>query len=241
MFESIKNIFIKKEKVMTQEQDTLLREQFPANVEGSEEFDTAVLEETKEVWNESYNLYSSPEVSGWMTKEEQQRAFLASMLFVQSTHSVLDVGCGRCDFYEYIQSIYPGQTITYKGIDYNPNLLNIAREKYEGIQVSHTDLLSDESEEKFDWVIANKIFDLNTQIQPMAYMIECIEKMYEKANYGVIFNLTYDYPETIAEEDKQYVLIHDPAYWLTYLINRYTKVLSRTDYTKGEITFFIIK
>lgn len=224
----LKNIFKKKEKAITAEQDTLLREQYPANVEGSEEM-------------KSSYLYTSPEISGWLSKDEQERSFLASLLFFNPSHSILDVGCGRADLYGYLQQKFANENITYKGIDYNANLLKIAKDKYTELDVENVDLLSASSDEKFDWVIGSAIFNLNTQEDMESYIQACIDKMYSKSNLGTIFNLAIDYPDAIAEEDKQYIMIHDAGLWLNYLIAKYKLVLCRTEYLQGEVTFFIFK
>ena len=187
----------------------------------------------------SEELLNSPEIVGWLSVEEQELLFSALLLFYSPEQSLLDVGCGRADLFGYCNKLF-GATIPYKGIDYNPNILNVAAQKYTGVNVEAVDVLnSDES--KFDWVVGSGLFNLLDNEDMETYSKTVIQKMYDKSNIGIAFNLLTGVPEDMADEDVAQLVVHDPAEWLNYLTATYTKVICRADYLSGDVTFIIFK
>ena len=86
-------------------------------------------EDTTEVTDVSY-LFTAPEIVGWLSTGEQELLFSALLLFYSPNQSILDVGCGRADLSGYLNRVFSGNAIQYKGIDLNPNLINLAKEKF---------------------------------------------------------------------------------------------------------------
>lgn len=188
-------------------------------------------------------LLHSPEIVGWFSTQEQELLFSAMLLFYSPEQSILDVGCGRADLYGYCQNLFgqSAKTMPYKGIDYNPNMLSIAQEKYPGVYTEAVDVLNTPSSEKHDWVVGSGLFNLLDNADMETYTKNVIQKMYDKANLGVVFNLLTGYPEDMAEEDKAQLIAHDPVAWFEYLTQVYGKVICRTDYLEGDATFYILK
>jgi hypothetical protein len=60
---------------------------------------------------------------------------------------------------------------------------------------------------------------------PANYAQAVVAKMYDKAKIGVAFNLLTGIPEDIADEDKQQIVVWEPAAWLAYLELTYKKVI----------------
>ena len=183
-------------------------------------------------------LLNAPQIVGWGSTQEQELLFSALLLFYSPEMSILDVGCGRADLYGYLTRLFQTE-IPYKGIDYNPNLLILAKEKYPSVNVNSLDILN--LSETHDWVVGSGLFNINDQTDLTEYAKQCIDKMYESANIGIAFNMLTGYPDDIADEDKAVLASHNPSVWLDYLISKYTKVICRTDYMLGDVTFFILK
>lgn len=188
-------------------------------------------------------LLHSPEIVGWFSTQEQELLFSAMLLFYSPEQSILDVGCGRADLYGYCQNLFgqAAKTMPYKGIDYNPNMLSIAQEKYPGVYTEAVDILNTPSEEKHDWVVGSGLFNLLDNSDMETYTKTVVQKMYDKANLGVVFNLMTSFPEDMADEDKAQLIQHDPVAWFEYLTQIYGKVICRTDYLEGDATFYILK
>lgn len=194
----------------------------------------------KSLYSEEY-LTSAPEIVGWVSTQEQEMLFSALLLFYSPTQTLLDVGCGRADLYGYLQNLYK-QEIPYSGIDRNPNMIQVANMKYPGADVAFADILDlTPGTDSKDWVMASGLFNLNDHPDMISYAKQCIDKMYELANAGVAFNLLTGLPPDMSAEDEAQLIVHDPGFWLSYLIEKYTKVICRTDYMSGDVTFIIFK
>jgi SAM-dependent methyltransferase len=198
------------------------------------------IEDTTEVTDVSY-LLTAPEIVGWLSTEEQELLFSALLLFYSPNQSILDVGCGRADLFGYLNRLFSGNMIQYKGIDLNPNLINLAKDKFPEVPVENLDILNTDMGADYDWVVGSGLFNLNDHPDMVEYAKQVIDKMYDKAKAGVSFNLLTGFPPDMAEEDMNQLIVHSPSMWLDYLIEKYSKVICRADYMSGDVTFFIFK
>ena len=182
-------------------------------------------------------LFNAPEIVGWASEEEQTLLFAMLSSFYRPENSILDVGCGRADLLGFLQHHFPAAPIEYKGIDYNPNILNIATQKYPGVVVEAADLLSLDEGADYDWVVGSGLFNLNDNSNMSEYTQECIDKMYEKSKIGVAFNLNTGK----ADDNDTNLVSWNPVDWLGFLISKYGKIICRADYLDTDVTFFIFK
>jgi len=184
-----------------------------------------------------WEILNAPEIVGWSSKEEQATLFEAALWLASAPGlSILDVGCGRADMYPLAAQ----KGLVYKGIDYNPNIINVAQQKYPGVSVETLDVLNIDAGADYDWVVGSGLFNIAIK-DPANYAQAVVAKMYDKAKIGVAFNLLTGIPEDIADEDKRSIVVWEPAAWLSYLELTYKKVICRTDYLDGDTTFYILK
>ena len=198
----------------------------------------AVAETSNQIADPNYFL-NAPEIVGWSTIEEQELLFDVLTSQIESTQSILDVGCGRADLFGFLKDKFEGQDILYKGIDYNPNIINAATLKFPGVNVQTIDLLDFETETNYDWVVGNGLFNIAEQEADklVQFAEDCIKVMYDKATVGVALNFnTGKY-----EEQDASLISWDSGSWLRYLIHTYGKVICRADYLLTDVTFFIFK
>jgi len=120
------------------------------------------------------------------------------------TESVLDVGCGRGDFGNYLLSLYPN--LTYTGIDFNPVMIDVGKYKYSTLNNFNLKLEKFDSEYQvnsiYDWVYHVTDLTINYGIKPdlnpfdgdNRYIIlkEMISKSLEICNKGVVLILLND-------------------------------------------------
>lgn len=207
-----------------------LEEQFPANIEGSEEFNE---------FNKEY-LYTSPEISGWFSEEEQLLAFQTLLNFYSVQHSILDVGCGRGDLLNLLLKVNPN--IVYTGIDYNANLITLAKNKFTTGQFEVAEFPNVTfAPESFDWVFSSALFNQkNDQIDQFTYAKDCIDAMFKLCRLGVGFNLMFKAPE-VSNEELNTLYVHDIGKWTKYITDTYDKSCMYADYINGDVTFFISK
>ena len=225
-------------------EDGLLNEPAEFDANESEEFNADELEEFNDELEppapkiDPEYLLNAPQIVGWGSTQEQELLFSALLLFYSPKMSILDAGCGRADLYGYLTRLFQTD-IPYTGIDYNPNHLILAKEKYPSVNVKSLDILN--LSENHDWVVGSGLFNIKDHNDLTEYAKQCIDKMYESANIGIAFNMLTGYPDDIADEDKAVLASHNPSVWLDYLIGKYTKVICRADYMLGDVTFFILK
>ena len=148
--------------------------------------------------------------------------------------SVLDVGCGVGDFYEYLD---PG-VFEYRGIDAVPELIEAAKEKYPRAFFECANILEYEPDKKFDVVLACSVFNIN---QPMwqGWVYEVLKKMFGLCKVGIGATLLSQHSPWQKRPDRAYVWpssILDFA--LRYLGN---KAVIRHDYRPNDFTIFVYK
>ena len=88
MFNKWKSLF---NKVMTEQQDTKLRETYPANVESSTEFNESSEEELNLEVYDLERLFNDPLVVGWLSEAEQKLLFMLIAFYFRPGESILDI------------------------------------------------------------------------------------------------------------------------------------------------------
>ena len=138
--------------------------------------------------------------------------------------------------------MFPESDINYTGIDLNANMIHVAERKYPVLlnNLSGNDILTAPVSVN-DWVFGSGLFNLNDHPDMFEYAKSVVDKMYENATVGVAFNLLTGLPADMNQSDIDQLIIHDMSAWLDYLVSKYTKVVCRTDYMAGDVTFFIFK
>lgn len=184
-------------------------------------------------------MLHSPEVVGYNTTSEQQFLFQNLIMGLDPTsYSVLDIGCGRGDLYGFLTEIWSDQIFAYTGVDMNPNMCDLAREKY-GL-----DLINNSFENakltNHDWVVAGGFFTqrrCETEDNDLQKMFTDIDKMYELSNQVVSFNLLSPINNIIHDG---FFYVH-PGLVMDMLIEKYQYVSVRHNYTKDVYTVSIYK
>ena len=126
-------------------------------------------------------LMNSPLPVGYSSIQEQQ--FIYQNLisgFNPSTDTLCDLGAGRGDLYKFIKDIY-GIEFKYIGIDQNPVMVDLAKQKYE------LDLIN-ESYETIElpaasWLVTSGLFTTkrNEKFEDdLEYVYTTIDRMYNK-------------------------------------------------------------
>ena len=101
---------------------------------------------------------------------------------IDENDSVLDVGCGVAHFYTYLKrdKEWNGK---YLGIDPNKKAIDLIDED---INAMHGTIDGLPDFMKYDWVIANGVFNLGLKEEHSFWIIE---NMISHANKGIIFNM----------------------------------------------------
>ena len=161
-----------------------------------EDISTQTRKETKLLVDAVYSHYiddydkNSVECVGWLDgKENAQLRFQKIYeVGIDENDSILDVGCGVAHFHTYLT--YQGWNGKYLGFDPNKKAIDVIDENINAIHGTIEDL----DDTKYDWVIANGVFNLGVS-EDLCFSI--IDNMIHRANKGIIFNmLQAPYPDT---------------------------------------------
>ena len=136
------------------------------------------------VYSKYIEKYSKnqPECVGWLDGSENalirnQKIYEAG---IDEKDSVLDVGCGVAHFHTYLTN--QGWNGKYFGVDPNKKAIDVIDENINAVHGTIEDL----DNTKYDWVIANGVFNLGLKEKHSFWIIE---NMILRANKGIIFNM----------------------------------------------------
>lgn len=147
---------------------------------------------------------------GWGSKEDQLIRFGAAIQNIDfSGKSVMDIGCGFADFYEFLLK-NEIKISKYKGIDVNEKLIKVARKRFPENEYEVKNILLDNyNTEQADIVTLFGILNLKLDIDNLDYTKEMINASWNITRETLIVDflsshLTKDYPK------EDFVYYHDP-------------------------------
>lgn len=100
-------------------------------------------------------------------------------------HSILDVGCGTGDLYEYLLQF---ENVHYTGIDVFEEGIKKAKRKFPDGNFQHQDFLTIE-EAQYDFVLSSGALTTKLHTDNYEVLYSWVKKMWEIAQVGVVFNL----------------------------------------------------
>jgi SAM-dependent methyltransferase len=175
---------------------------------------------------------NSVECVGWLDGHENallrfQKIYEAG---IDENDSVLDVGCGVAHFYTYLSR--KGWNGKYLGIDPNKKAIDLIDED---INAMHGTIDGLPDFMKYDWVIANGVFNLGLREEHSFWIID---DMISHANKGIIFNMLL-----APYEDPKYEA-YNPM-WIHYKLQKYDhkkiEIIERYMKEDEEFTVYFYK
>jgi len=154
--------------------------------------------------------------------------------------TILDVGCGLGDFYEWLTK--NNKTVEYSGIDITPKMIEIARQRFLGVDFHLENLLRDRDLSKtntppeYDFILASGIF-AHRQNVPMTFLENMVTEMFRYCRKAVAFNSLSAWCED-KEEGEFYA---DPLDTLKYCRSITPWVTLRHDYHPRDFTIYMYK
>jgi len=171
----------------------------------------------------------------WRSKESQELRFrILAEIGDLNGKSILDVGCGLGDFYEYLGK--NNTSFQYKGIDITPKMIEVARKRFPETSFEVRDLLEDEVIERFDYVFASGIFYL-VEDKPYDFMKKMIKKMFETARIGIAFNSLSAWADS-QEKGEFYA---NPFEVIEFCRTLTSKMVFKHNYHPADFTIFLYK
>lgn len=174
---------------------------------------------------------------GWRDQAQQQLRFdiMFEGLVLRDTASILDIGCGFGDFYQYLVS--QGATPRYVGCDISPEVLNVARNRYPDVQFELRDVIEDPYPDKsFDYVCISGIFNHRLDDNEN-FLRKMLSTAYRTCSRGVAANMTTDR----VDYQDNHLYYFNPESVLSYCLTLTPRVALRQDYPLYEFTTFVYR
>jgi SAM-dependent methyltransferase len=128
---------------------------------------------------------------GWQSVEQQNLRFqILTENISLAGQSVVDLGCGFGDFYDFLCST--GNTPTkYIGIDISDEMLRVAKEIHSeipGVTFVNKPLM-DETQETYDFAVASGSLNYNLKVDMNLYLKDFVEVYKHRVRKGLLLNL----------------------------------------------------
>ena len=181
----------------------------------------------------------SPEALGWGKKGRQEVRFgvLCRPILKYPNSSVLDVGCGFGDFYDYLVAL--GWSGSYCGVDLVPGLLKIAKERHPRLDLRNLDITADDLKlDMHDFVIASGLFNANLSSgENFEQITKALRNMYHLSRIAVCV----DFMSTYVDFQHPQGWHTDPGWAFALAKSLSKRVMLRHDYMPFEFALMIYK
>ncbi len=128
----------------------------------------------------------TPQALSWISEETQQIRFkVLCEIGEVNRHSILDVGCGFGDLYDFLTNNF--QDVSYYGIDVHEKMIAAAREKRPGVRFEVMEF-GEYSGDRFDYVFASGALCINVTDHKKLHFAQ-IRQMFECSTIGTAFNM----------------------------------------------------
>ena len=151
-------------------------------------------------------------------------------------HSVLDIGCGFGDFYQYFkdQSI----KIKYTGIDVCPSFIKVCRQRFPEASFFVKDFQNDSIRGKYDYIVASQVFNNRLKIGNNERMMHrVIKKAFQICNVAVAIDMMTSY----VDYREEHLYYYKPEKIFQFCKTLTKRVILRHDYPLFEFMICLYK
>ena len=185
----------------------------------------------KEHFKQLYKLHgNSPKSVHWTDTKTQEKRFEILLGIDKNIESLMDVGCGLGDMYQYMQA--QGFNGRYCGTDFVDEFIDSATQKFNSPDVVFklNDIKNDALPPGYDYVTLSGVFN-NKSDDNKNFMINTIHKMFSACEKGVTFNAM----STYVDYQDEILYYTNPLEIFDYCKRNLTrKVVLRHDYLVKE-------
>ncbi|NIB43235.1 class I SAM-dependent methyltransferase [Pseudomaricurvus alkylphenolicus] len=178
---------------------------------------------------------NSIESVDWGGRATQRKRFeVLSEIDCLSGKTLLDVGCGLGDFYQYLLEHF--SSIDFTGVDITPGMIDVCNYRFPEGQFRLRDVIANPPDQSFDYVFASGLFYLVHE-NPYSYLQQLVQRLFDLCEIGVAFNCLSNLAGG-AEEREFYA---DPGMVLTLCQNISPYTVLRHDYMSNDFTVYIYR
>ncbi len=172
---------------------------------------------------------------GWTSEStEKIRYTILSEIGDLNNHSILDVGCGFGNLYDFLKN--KNLSFSYKGIDINPKIISLAKEKHPNISFETLDFGSYQNG-KYDYIFCSGALSFKVPNYKQFYF-EYIKKMFNSSNIGIAFNMLNYKNNTNHGDDKLFATYSTKEIY-DFCLTLTSKVTIRENYLPNDFTIYL--
>jgi SAM-dependent methyltransferase len=155
--------------------------------------------------------------------------------------TLLDFGCGPARMLDWMMTRNRWPHLQYTGLDFNPDSVTFARQKYPAVRFITQDILREPLNEQFDYVVMNGILTMKAQMSFEAmwdYAQELLRRVFVMARRGLAFNVM-----SKAVDWEKDILFHLPTDLLIGFVTKHLtrRFVIRQDYAPFEYTVYLYR
>lgn len=151
-------------------------------------------------------------------------------------HSILDIGCGFGDFYQYLKD--NNIKVDYTGIDICPVFIDVCRKRFPEAHFEVIDIQKDNITKSFDYVISSQTFNNKLKYENNEIIIrDVIKKSYEICNIAVAIDMLSNY----VDFKEKHLYYYSPEEIFRFCKTLTKRVLLRHDYPLFEFLICLYK
>ena len=181
----------------------------------------------------------SPKTLGWGKDGRQEVRFqaLTEPIMADLTSSILDVGCGFADLYDYLREC--GWKGDYCGLDIVPGLLQIARERHPHLELHCLDITRSALPLRtFDYVLGSGVFNAKLKAENnLSHVERAVGNMVRLARKAVCIDFMSTYVD-FQHPDGWHT---DPVWAFTVAKKLSRRVMLKHDYMPFEFALIIYR
>jgi SAM-dependent methyltransferase len=187
-------------------------------------------------YEDRYERYGyDPRTLGWTKGRQKLRFHILTSIGDLQDMSVLDLGCGFADLYDFLRE--RGWRGEYTGFDIVPKLIAVARQRHPDLQLRKMDILSEPVKEKFDYVFASGVFNAEISQDNEGYIFEMLKRMLDISKVGV----AADFLSTYVDFRHQGSFHASPERIFSLAKKLARRVSLRHDYLAFEFCLYLFK
>ena len=193
----------------------------------------------KDIWDGQVEKFGdSFKALAYGSKETQNRKFqILTEVGDLRNKSVLDVGCGFGDLYDFLNE--KGIEVEYFGVDISPKMIDIARKKRPQLKFETYDILETSDKEKYDYVLSTGFNCFKTGNNEILEKL-MIKRMFELCKVGVAVGLQSRYYPNYDPKGPGYC--SPPEELFEYCMKDVTRWVSlRHDYMPHDFTLYLYR
>ena len=199
-------------------------------------------EKDKQLINERYNQrfgnYGAniKALASGNIERQKIRFNVITQVGITNNSTVLDIGCGFADYYDYLKQ--EGIQIQYTGYDINSNFIKICRKRYPEASFEITDIQNMTLTNKYDYVISSQVFNNKLVKDDNEEIIrDVIKKSYEICTKGVAIDMLTKYVDFM----KDGLYYYSPEEIFKFCKTLTKRVVLRHDYPLYEFMIYLYK